>query len=109
MEFLEKQLKLKIMIVDTRLNLEHLRQLTLIIEKMPKLEVIKINWRWENGCNEIARIMATRTKLKKVVLFELTNDMFNELRRITDSQWQFGERLFRSANNGNEITFIRRN
>lgn len=105
-EFLGKQLKLKTLIIDAELSLRHLQELTVIIEKIPKLEEIRIKWIQNVGndvvliariIDEIARIIRTNRKLKKIVLFHMSEGVCNKLRRITHLQWKYEKEGYRSV------------
>lgn len=93
-EFIGKQQNLRILIIYALLDLHHL---ALIIETIPEWEVIKIYWNRDYGYNEIAELMAAKTKLKKVVLFLVREGVCNEIKRITESQWQYEEKEHRSG------------
>lgn len=80
LEFAVKQKKLKILIIDILLSLEHLQRLTLIIKKISTLVVIKIYWKWDYGYHEIANIMGTQPKLRKVALSDMSKEMCKELK-----------------------------
>lgn len=88
-EFVGKQKKLKILIINELLDSQQWEQLSSIIEKLTELEIMEIYWNRDDGYDEIARIIATSTKLKKIVFFEIKNRMCDELKRITNSQWQY--------------------
>lgn len=88
-EFVGKQKKLKILTINELLDSQQWEQLSSIIEKLTELEVLGIYWNRDDGYDEIARIIATNTKLKKIVFFEIKNRMCEELKRITNSQWQY--------------------
>lgn len=108
-EFVEKQQKLKILIIDDILNLELLQQLTLVTGKLSELEEMAIYWEKDFGHNEIAGLMASGRKLRKVVLFSLTERMCNELRTLTDSQWQYEGRTRRYEAYSTEEVMFKRN
>lgn len=109
-EFVGKQEKLKILIINALLTLERFQQLKLLIEKIPELEVIKINLSWIHDYNEIAPIMVAESKLKKVIFYFIARKTCNELIKITDSQWQFEGKVDASGTDyiDGDATFIHR-
>lgn len=107
-EFVGKQQKLKILIINALLNLQCFQQLKLLIEKTPELEVIKINLSWIANINEIAPIMVAKSKLKKVILYNIAEERCNKLKEITDYQWQFEGKVNVPETKYIHATFIHR-
>lgn len=77
-----KQQKLRrILIINASMDFYLLQQLTLRIEKLPELEVIKLRWFRDNGYNEIVSIMATKTRLKNVVFISMEKECAMDCRK----------------------------
>lgn len=76
-----------------------------IIDKLPKLEVIRTEWNSFNGRDSIAGVMTTKTQLKKIIFTLLTEQHYNALRAIIDSEWQIEGNVQELIE---EATFIRK-
>lgn len=86
LEFIEKQKKLKILAIYSR-GWSELNLMT-IIENLPQLEVLKTSYKLETADNGIAKIMSTKTSLKKIILNEMTQQKYDMLKDLNNPEWQ---------------------
>lgn len=102
-EFIKRQQKLNILtVMNMRSNSQ---QWISIIEKASELKVIKTNWYPEHGNDGVAGVMTRKTKLEKVILFDLTEQSYNILKGIIGSEWQLETNV---QEHMKKATFIRK-
>lgn len=84
-----------------------LQQWMSIIEDAPQLEVIKTHSYPQLEDDGIAKLMATKTNLKKIVLMTINEEECNVLKNRIDPEWQI-EGTAQPQVFVDEVTFIRR-
>lgn len=105
MEFVIKQRQLKMLSLLGREDRINYLDWMLIIRNVPQLEMIRTRCSIQRNSNEIVQLMTTQTNIKKIVLFDMTEEKYDILMDIIDHEWEVEGTAQQTRE---EITFIRR-